>query len=110
MSGDVLGRLARLEAEATTGPWVVDEPMGWRDPSRQFVCMAPIGSGYRDMLSARTEDAEFIAALRNAAPVLLDIAQAAERLLPEGAPKGVTLRQRAADLRTALSWLDEVDT
>lgn len=57
-----LDRLARLEAEATPGPWEAD------------CCSAAnmvYGQGDSIGVDATREDAEFIAEMRNAAPALL---------------------------------------
>ena len=81
---DTLRRLRELEAAATSGPWV-DEGDGCISSVRTgfwnaCVCMMERSFHGSDWTNP-DRDAALIAAMRNALPALLDVAEAARTLL-----------------------------
>lgn len=76
-------RLRQLEQAATPGPWKADcvedpnEPTG--DGDEQYVFRPEVGHQVCAYYDSDSADAELIAAMRNALPALLDVAEAAER-------------------------------
>lgn len=91
MAGDVIARLRALHEAAEHGPWF------YRGNGSRCVDLP----GY--WIAAEPTEAELIAALRNAAPALLDVAEAARRVdeCPEEHSLGV--------LSDALAALDRLE-
>ena len=85
MTGQQIDRdqLRALAAAATPGPWVAGEPRGWgdNDDEPQSDIDTPAGVLTWDDHGGevfKPDDAEFIAAARNALPALLDALDQAE--------------------------------
>lgn len=79
-----LARLAEVEREATPGPWNNDDPWGNRQ-------IEGPGMTIYDEGGHSAEDAAAIVALRNAAPALLALAEAAVAHVARAAEKhGIT--------------------
>jgi hypothetical protein len=107
---DALERLRALEQAATPGDQyvcAVVEPEGWWRRIRSKARPHPIVSEYDRYAKA---DAEYDAALRNAAPALIEIAEAARELMDligghsmAGTPERVEAREK---LREALAKLE----
>ena len=105
-------QLRQLEQAATPGPWAKDAPMMSQRDER-YVGMLPRGDGYMHvMVAPDAATAELIAAMRNALPALLDIAEAAREVTspdyltaPDPYAEGVRL-DAMRDLMAALSRLD----
>ena len=91
-----VGMLRELEAKATPGPWFWDT----RISLRPFT--ACVDSGYAD-LPHKEADGALIAAMRNAMPALLRVADAAKARFEVWTP------ETYQELKEALEALEEAD-
>lgn len=96
---DGLSRLRALEAATAPGPWkAVVAEYGYAE-----LRLLIDAEGFQ-VAEAEDLDGEYIAAMRNALPVLLDIAEKAQAMRTAG--RGDVYAQAEADLYAALARLD----
>jgi hypothetical protein len=111
---DTIAHLRTLEQQATPGPWSFESPAstGGRWPRPDYFVRYTIDD---DGIHGGTDaDLDFIVAMRNALPKLLDVVEAAREALPVLhdvlSYPDIGSAQRYAALRDALAALAEEQT
>jgi hypothetical protein len=100
-----LPELAKLLEASTARPWsIADKPLPWaQEPGKAVVHVAPWGTEQSVCVVTYAPDAALIAALRNAAPRLLAVVEAARALVetygPDGGPEYEALSKTIAALK-----------
>jgi hypothetical protein len=106
-----MSNLRDLERAATPAPWFAEDKHPYGDALRPNTIVTETGGAiagvYWRVRDAGEPDASFIAALRNAAPLLLDVVDAARPVEETLSRKGSVQIDQWRRLRDALAVLNE---